>query len=103
MPATCRLDSFTDQLQPNALLQSLWNGEIAAISLKETLSLISKVAKDNLNFPGEKAESGKKWDKNNDGKKDNVELRKPSLEIDAKTAEGLGDAPYDSSLAPFLQ
>ena len=90
----------SEKSQLNALLQLLWNGEIAASSLEEILPLISKIAKDNLNFPGEKAESGKKWDKNNDGKKDNVELRKPSLEIDAKTAEGLGDAPYDSSLAP---
>ena len=90
----------SEKSQLNALLQLLWNGEIAASSLEEILPLISKIAKENLNFPGEKAESGKKWDKNNDGNKDNVELRKPSLEIDAKTAEGLGDAPYDSSLAP---
>ena len=120
VPATCRLDSFkplqtkqnavslgtSEQLQPNALLQSLWNGEIAAISLKETLSLISKVAKDNLNFSEEKTEDfGKEWDKEIETRKDEVAelmatiVSKASLlaSLDSKMERLVGEMTTDEA------
>lgn len=87
--------------QLNALLQSLWNGEIAMIHMHQIIPLISKVAKANLNFSEEETEKYmKKWDRDNDGKLDIKEIPKPTVEFAANTVDPPGDE-YTPSKAPL--